>query len=150
MHVLYVYVCIHSKFIHIQTYTYTYKQITHYLLILYCMNVYVYVCMSMNMYVLYVCVCIVPVFMIYLYAWPRFSVDTPPSHQKVSRRGGTDWAGLSTPMGMCPNNFAGILRPCSGPILAHLHSKHALGGVKAHLCRCKNASCGQMRYIGPA
>jgi hypothetical protein len=69
------------------------------------------VCMCMYLHVLHVCVCIRPVFVLYLYVWSRFSVDTPPFHQKASWSCGTGMAGLSAPMGMCPYHFAGIQRP---------------------------------------
>ena len=134
----------------IPAYTYTYLHITPILLFLYCMYAYVSVCMRMYMFLKFVCACILLVLDLYLYVWPRLSLNTLQSLQKAAWRGGTSLAGLSTPLGMGPYHFAGILRPCPWPILAHRLSTHASGGVKAHLCRSEYASCGQMKHVGPA
>ena len=91
-----------------------------------------------------------PVSVLYLYVWPRFSFNTSQSPCNASWRGGPDRAGLSTPRGMCPYHFPGIRRWCPGPILAHRHSTHASGWVLAHLHCNEYASCGQMKYVGPA
>ena len=97
------------------------RQKPRWTLILQCMYVYVlYVCVCICMYA-YVSVCIICICMyrmylyvswLYLYVWPRFSLNTLQSLQKAAWRGGTKRARLSTPLGMCPYHFAGILRPC--------------------------------------